>query len=396
MPQTPPDQRTPEPTKDGSMTLYSARYNQTYHSRNGAITESLHVFLNAGWQPKVQDLTSTGTIRVLELGLGTGLNALLTLQAWRDLPANRQPAMDYVALEPAPLSSQERLQLDMHQVADPEVEALIHAHPELEQHHVQWGANAEFTRLRSTWQGFRREKSSAPFDVIYFDAFAPDTQPELWSLTRFEEAFEWLAPGGVLVTYCAKGAVRRAMVDAGFRVERLPGPPGKREMLRATRPHWGEMTVRRFNVRVYFFLLDRPLIDGQPDPDSQVLLSDEFLSGKNCTKWPGGGLEFGEGPRECALREAEEELGQPIALGPLVHATGNFVRSSWRGEEQVLCQYYLATLISPVEFRVATELHAYPGENAESFRWKPLSKVDKQDLTFEVDQDAIQALKDKL
>lgn len=394
MPQVPPDQRTAQPTKDGSMTLYSEHFNQTYHSRNGAVTESLHVFLEAGWHHKIKQGPSA--IRILELGLGTGLNALLTLKAWRAKPKGAPTSLEYVALEPFPLFPIERRELQMHQVVDPEAESEIHANPAGEQHRVEWGENAHFTRIRSTWQAYQRSKSNAPFDVIYFDAFAPDTQPDLWSLERFQEAFNWLSPGGILVTYCAKGRVRRAMVDAGFRVEQLPGPPGKREMLRATRPPWGEMTVQRFNVRVYFFLLDQPFLNQRPHPNSNVLLSDEFLSGRDCTKWPGGGLEFGEGPRDCAIREAQEELGQPIDLGPLIHATGNFIRSSWRGEEQVLCHYYLATLKDAVQFRVATHPFDYPAENVESFRWIPLKDVDADHLSFQVDRDALAQLKSTL
>ena len=396
MPRAQPDQRTVQPTKDGSMTLHSERFNQTYHSRHGAVTESLHVFLNAGWHHQVTGLSSSDTIRVLELGLGTGLNALLTLKAWQGLTQDKQPKLDYVALEPFPLSAKEREGLEMQQVIDGATESDIHLHPDKDQHKVDWAPNARFTRVRRTWQDHRRGKSRAPFDVIYFDAFAPDTQPELWNIDRFREAFEWLTPGGVLVTYCAKGAVRRAMEEAGFKVERRPGPPGKREMLRATRPHWQDMVLRRFNVRVYFFLLDRPLIGNRPDPESQVLLSDEFLSGKNCTKWPGGGLEFGEGPQDCAHREALEELGQDICLGPLIHATGNFVRSSWRGEEQVLCQYYLATLKEPPAFRVSAQPFDYPSPNVESFRWTPLHSVTQEDLSFEVDRDALSTLKSGL
>jgi 8-oxo-dGTP diphosphatase len=157
------------------------------------------------------------------------------------------------------------------------------------------------------------------------------------------------------------------------------------------------MTLKRFNVRVYFFLLDRPLIDGgRPDPESQVLLSDEFLSGRDCTKLPGGGLEFGEGPMDCAHREALEELGQAIELGPLVHVTGNFVRSAWRGEEQVLCHYYLATLPDPANFRVAEARFDYPGEDLESFRWTPLRSLAESELTFGVDHAALAALRGRI
>ena len=99
------------------------------------------------------------------------------------------------------------------------------------------------------WQSFASEAKQT-FDLIYFDAFAPDSQPELWTEARFAEAFRLLAPNGLLVTYCAKGDVRRTMEAQGFSVEKLPGPPGKREMLRATRPVPEEVLPKRFNVRV--------------------------------------------------------------------------------------------------------------------------------------------------
>lgn len=392
------DQRTPQPTSDGSMTLHSERFGQTYHSRHGALTESLHVFLDAGWTERLSTLESGVPLRVLELGLGTGLNALLTRKAHAALPAGNRPALRYEALEPHPLQPAEWEAMSLSQWSGIDGDAELHTRPEADCHEVEWARDARFVRHRLDWQAFAQDRSRrGAFDLIYFDAFAPDSQPELWLPERFTEAFRLLSAGGILVTYCAKGAVRRALVDAGFRVERLPGPPGKREMLRATRPAWKDMVLKRFNVRVYFFLLDRPLLDGgRTDPESRVLLSDEFLAGRDCTKLPGGGLEFGEGPTDCARREALEELGQTIDLGPLVHVTGDFVRSAWRGEEQVLCHYYLATLPDPVDFRVAEARFDYPGEDLESFRWAPLGSLTEADLTFGVDHAALAALRGRM
>ena len=126
-----------------------------------------------------------------------------------------------------------------------------------------------------------------------------------------------------------------------------------------------------------------------------MLLSDEFLAGRDCTKLPGGGLEFGEGPVDCARREAREELGQDIEPGPLVHVTGDFVRSAWRGEEQVLCHYYLATLPDPAEFRLAQKRFDYPEDQRESFRWVDLAALTEADLTFAVDHAALEALRSR-
>ncbi len=393
MPENGPDERRVQPTADGSMTLHSARFGQCYHSRHGARTESDHVFLDAGFDVAAAH-AGLRPLRLLELGLGTGLNALLTLGRWRQSGGNFP--LDYVALEPYPLTEAERTGLDLEAVATAEEVAALHALPEAQSHRIRWAENAAFTRLNTTWQHFARNRDHfGTFDLIYYDAFAPDSQPELWHPDRFREAFNLLREGGILVTYCAKGAVRRAMKEAGFRVERRPGPPGKREMLRAIRPAWADMDIQKFNVRVYFFLLDRPLQNGRLAAGSRILLSDECLAGRDCTKLPGGGLEFGEGPMDCARREAREELGQDIELGPLVHVTGNFVRSSWRGEEQVLCHYYLATLPQPAAFREADLPFDYDGQQRESFRWVDAVNVAPADFTFAVDRDALSGLQQR-
>ena len=380
------------------MTLHSEHFGQTYHSRHGARTESIHVFLDAGWRHRTATLDVGKPIRVLELGLGTGLNALLTRKAHGEWIDSKRPHLRYEALETHPLEPEEWKSMALSTWSGVDGDEHIHAHPEKECHKVNWDTDAQFIRHKCSWQSFvQNPERTRGFDLIYFDAFAPDSQPELWLPERFVEAFRLLDNRGVLVTYCAKGAVRRAMLDAGFLVERLPGPPGKREMLRATRPAWEEMVLKRFNVRVYFFLLDRPwLTDGLPDPESRVLLSDEFLAGRDCTKLPGGGLEFGEGPMDCAQREALEELGQPIALGHLVHVTGDFVRSAWRGEEQVLCHYYLATLPEPARFRLAHTRFDYPEPDRESFRWVPLDTLSEGDFTFGVDRSALSALRERM
>ena len=381
----------PEQTADGSMTLQSERFGQAYHSRHGARTESLHVFLEAGWEHKLGLMSPTAPLRILEMGLGTGLNALLTLAAWQSLPEGRRPALTYVALEPHPVPPQVLLKLNTAQDAGvpPEAVDAMHARPDAGRHDVRWGEGARLIRLRQTWQEFA-PSADQPFDLIYYDAFAPDSQPELWTEERFREAHDLLAPEGVLVTYCSKGDVRRSMEAAGLRVEKLPGPPGKREMLRATRPDAHRVVPRKFNVRIYFFLISNKIDESH----SQVLLSDEILGGKQCTKWPGGGLEFGEGPRDCARREAREELGQEIELGPLVHATGGFVRSAWRPEEQVLCHYYVARLKGPATFRVTDNPFDFEDGGAQSFRWESMQDFDLQQLTFATDREAAHALKE--
>lgn len=381
---------TVEPTADGSLTLQSERFGQSYHSRHGARTESLHVFLGAGWEHKLALASSNAPLRILEMGLGTGLNALLTLAAQRALPQGRRPALTYVALEPHPVPTHVLEQLNVAEDAGvrPEDVDALHARPEAPRHGVNWDEESSFLRLRDTWQEFVKS-TPQEFDLIYFDAFAPNSQPELWTEQRFREAYDLLAPEGVLVTYCSKGDVRRAMESAGLLVEKLPGPPGKREMLRASRPDPARVVPRKFNVRVYFFLLSA----AGPTGENRILVSDEVIAGRRCAKWPGGGLEFGEGPRDCAKREAEEELGQSIELGPLVHATGTFVQSAWRPNEQVLCHYYLARLVEPAAFRVTDAPFDFePGRN-QSFRWESLSTFGPDQLTFATDREAFRVLK---
>ena len=209
-----------ELTADGSMTVCDLRTGSTYHSRHGARAESMHVFMEAG----LRHMTSQGrtSLRVLEMGLGTGLNALLTAQ-------EQGCTIHYIALEAHPLPRAVWEQL-LDNEENTELLSAIHA--------AQWGQAVAVTRhfsLEKMHVRLQDFSSDEPFDLIYFDAFEPNTQPELWTEEVFRKLFAMTSKGGVLTTYCAKGAVRRAMQVAGYAVERLPGPPFKREMLRATR-----------------------------------------------------------------------------------------------------------------------------------------------------------------
>ena len=132
--------------------------------------------------------------------------------------------------------------------------------------------------------------------------------------------------------------------------------------------------MRRFNVRVYFFLVEGEGGFTDISPEDRVLISDEWIGGRRCTKWPGGGLEFGEGPRDCAQREALEELGQAIELG------------------QVLCYYYLARLKGPAAFRMATEPFDFEGDAVQSFRWEKAGDLNPEAFSFGTDREAWQVL----
>lgn len=207
-----------EPTADGSATLYVPALDEHYHSVKGALSESRHVFVDMGLRA-----SPAAAPRVLEVGFGTGLNALLT---WLEADRSGRPVR-YAALELYPLSPAQALALG-YEPSD-RLRAL---------HEAPWEEAVSLSpcfalqKLRADFTTFAFAPSS--FDVVYFDAFAPDKQPALWTAEGFAALYAALSPGGVLATYCAKGSVRRLLQQAGFLTERLPGPPGgKREILRA-------------------------------------------------------------------------------------------------------------------------------------------------------------------
>lgn len=223
-------------TADGSTTIQIPEWNEQYHSKHGAIQEAYHVFIKHGLehyntlhcQPKF--VSESQNVSILEIGFGTGLNAFITL-----IEANKlELKVNYNGVEAYPIS-------------DDEIKALNYA-KELS------GNNSEvlFKRIHeTTWeeehpitdrfsltkrkQFFSEINETETYNIIYFDAFGARVQPELWTEAIFEIMYKALKAKGVLVTYSAKGSVRRAMQAVGFIVERLPGPPGKREMLRGTK-----------------------------------------------------------------------------------------------------------------------------------------------------------------
>lgn len=205
-----------EITADGSPTLRHPLLGETYHSLNGAVSESEHIFLRGGF-----DACTANPVSILEVGFGSGLNAYLTLRAGAD--AGRQ--VHYTAVELYPVDAQTVASLDWAR------DALFTA-----LHSAPWGRDcriADHFTLHKIEGDFADTEFDTTFDLVYFDAFAPDTQPELWSGAVFGKIFASLSPGGSLVTYSAKGDVKRALRGAGFEVRRLPGAPGKRHMLRA-------------------------------------------------------------------------------------------------------------------------------------------------------------------
>lgn len=221
-------------TEDGSITLYVPELNEHYHSVHGAIQESLHIFIRAGLDFYLDTHTHLPTnenpLSILEAGFGTGLNAYLSLLRSEEL---RFP-LDYHSVEKYPLLPEEVNRLhypDQLPAAAPELFFALHNAP--------WECGEQITplfQLHKYQADFRSVQFQEQFDMVYFDAFNPEVQPHLWTpevLGRFARA---LKPGGILVTYCVKGIVKQALREVGFTLKRLPGPPGKREMLRATKP----------------------------------------------------------------------------------------------------------------------------------------------------------------
>ncbi|HSK13750.1 MAG TPA: tRNA (5-methylaminomethyl-2-thiouridine)(34)-methyltransferase MnmD [Phnomibacter sp.] len=214
-------------TTDGSHTIAVPEMDVLYHSKHGAVQESEHVFIQAGLEYILPGKTR---VDILEMGLGTGLNALLT---WKQAE-NLKVHISYHSIEAYPLEWPMVQQLNYPELiagAKAPVQRVmetIHQIPDGQMADIS--TYFSFTPYHTTLQHFNTREH---FHCIYFDAFAPEAQPELWTTEIFEKLYGMMAPGGCLVTYCSKGSVRRAMVAAGWTVTKLPGPPGKREMVRA-------------------------------------------------------------------------------------------------------------------------------------------------------------------
>ncbi len=211
-------------TEDGSHTLFVPSMDEHYHSVNGALQESKHVFIQAGLHAIHKE-----RIRVLEIGFGTGLNAFLSLQS----ATISDKKIYYYSVERYPLELELIESLNYGGYAWPDKKDLF-----VNLHKACWNQPVEITKdfILHKIEG-DSNSCSLPneIDLIYFDAFAPDKQPEMWNQRIFDSLYEHAAPGAVIVTYCAKGDVRRSLQAAGFSMERLPGPPGKRHMLRGVK-----------------------------------------------------------------------------------------------------------------------------------------------------------------
>jgi tRNA U34 5-methylaminomethyl-2-thiouridine-forming methyltransferase MnmC len=220
-------------TEDGSSTIFHSSFNQHYHSIHGAISESQHVFMKMGWMPSFErnrEQAYDCGLSVLEIGFGTGLNAFLVLL---ECLKEKNHHVTYTTLEAFPLDEKVISELNYaEQLNYPGQQENF-----LALHHAAW----EIPVVIENGFSLRKRKIKLEdfipvensFDLIFFDAFSPEAQPELWTEEIFRKLYAAMKAGGMLVTYCAKGQVRRNLIAAGFSVERLEGPPGKREMLRA-------------------------------------------------------------------------------------------------------------------------------------------------------------------
>lgn len=226
-------------TSDGSHSLRSPLFGESYHSLHGAVQESSHVYIRAGLAYAHERYSGASELSILELGFGTGLNALLSL-----LYAFEQGlSIHYAAIEAYPIDAELAARLNYALVLSlTEAESALF----MEMHRLPWGKVGRLSTGRmgrvanmslEKRHGFFEELSDEEaYELVYYDAFAPSVQPDCWNMEMVKKVRRALRPGGVLTTFSAQGAFRRRLQAAGFEVERLPGPPGKREMLRATLP----------------------------------------------------------------------------------------------------------------------------------------------------------------
>lgn len=208
-------------TADGSYSLYNESLDEQYHSKHGAVLEAQHVFIKNGWEA-----IDKNEVRIFEMGFGTGLNFLVTMAA------RNNKKVYYEAVETYPLEESVWSKMNYPEKINREDLAPCLA----QAHEATWNEIVELheqVQLKKVHADLANASLSNQFDLVYFDAFGPRVQPDLWSKEVFDKLYAHMATNGILVTYSAKGDVRRNMIASGFQVEKLPGPPGKREMLRA-------------------------------------------------------------------------------------------------------------------------------------------------------------------
>lgn len=232
-------------TEDGSHSLFSQKHGVSYHSKYGAIQETQHVFINAGFQHKIP----TSSLSILGIGFGTGLNAFMTFLESR----KHNIDIDYIGVEAFPLSLDTINEFNFSEILKEE-ESLFQ-----KMHALEWeiphtlSDQFQLTKMKMMIEDIDFQNQ---FDLVYFDAFGPGSQPELWEVPILQKMYDALKPNGVLTTYCAKGSVKRGLKKVGFTIEALPGPPGKREMTRAVKIEIPEIEIEGDNSKEGFINVD--------------------------------------------------------------------------------------------------------------------------------------------
>ena len=211
-------------TKDKSHSLKSNIFNETYHSVNGAYSESKYIFIENG----VEKLKNLSEINIFEVGFGTGLNALLSFE-WA---VNNKKTVNYTGIEKFPVNTETINKLNYNNLSDTAENFFKKIHKAKWNEKVQLDKYFSFCKIEGDLLSFSTDKK---FDLIFFDAFSPDTQNDMWSVDIFNKMYIILSNNGLLTTYSSKGTVKRNLRSAGFDVKRLPGPLGKRHMLNATK-----------------------------------------------------------------------------------------------------------------------------------------------------------------
>ncbi len=210
-------------TNDGSHSVFNSKINECYHSRHGSIVEAEHVFIRNGFS-----IVSNKQISILEIGLGTGLNALLT----QHKAITKKINVFYHAIELFPIKKEIYTKLNFPELIGINQKELLMIHD------CEWEMENrinEYFNIKKECISLEYFDTDIKYDIIYFDAFSPEKQPELWNKEIFIKMFNCLKNDGFLVTYCAKGIVKRTMKEVGFHVEVLDGPPGKRQMTKANK-----------------------------------------------------------------------------------------------------------------------------------------------------------------
>lgn len=363
-------------TADDSYTWIEPRFGVPYHSLRGAVRESEHVFLKSGWIPAFcmhqteHDSAESPPFFAFEMGWGTGLNAALVAH-WMEQNAPQAP-WEYTALEAYPLSEAEEQSY---------WEALASKNPEAGAWRNALIRAREKGRIRmihAELQAWLEQADDSPlsYRLFLYDAFAPASQPELWTEAVWRALGQRAAPRALWVSYCAKGSVVRALKSAGWFPERLPGPPGKRQMLRA----WHSGPDRRRVDRVYGLLFQ----------NKSVLVARERFKGQHLIKFPGGGVESGETQMEAIQREWREELDVSISVCERFWSALHPVQSAFDASVDVVVHYYRITMDPETRNRlpVVPWEAVFPEEDSEVplISWVAVRDLESIPFTFAADQ----------